>query len=88
MTWNVRLAKEAQKQFRKFPLDRQEWLLAHLRDMKEDPFRGDVKPLKGKEWKGRYRKKIGRYRLIFVPRHSEHVVEISQILPRSEKTYR
>lgn len=45
----------------------------HLREMREDPFRGDVKPLKGKQWKGRYRKRI---------------VEISPILLRTEKAYR
>jgi hypothetical protein len=29
------------------------------------PFRGLVKPLKGREYKGRYRKVSGRYRIIF-----------------------
>ena len=82
------MAKEAAKQFRKLPPDRQKFILNHLREMCIDPFYGDVKPLKGKEWKGRYRKRIGRYRIIFVPMHSRHVVEISQILMREEKTYR
>ena len=88
MTWTVRLAKEAARQFEKVSPDRQEQILAHLREMREDPFRGDVRPLKGKQWKGRYRKRVGRYRLIFIPVHSEHIVEISQILPRTENTYR
>ena len=88
MTWNVRLAKEAAKQFKRLPPDRQELILAHLREMRTDPFQRDVKPLKGKDWKGRYRKRIGRDRIIFVPIHSQHVVEISQILIRTEKTYR
>jgi mRNA-degrading endonuclease RelE of RelBE toxin-antitoxin system len=56
--------------------------------MQVNPFRGDVKPLKGKDWKGRYRKRIGRYRIIFVPIPALRVVEISQILLRTEKTYR
>lgn len=56
--------------------------------MEEEPFRGNVKPLKGKKWKGRYRRVVGRYRLIFIPFHQEQRVEISAILLRTEKTYR
>ena len=56
--------------------------------MKDDPFSGDLVRLKGQQWKGRFRKRVGRYRLIFTPYYSEHVIEISQILIRSEKTYR
>ena len=62
MAWTVILAKDADKQFKKLPVDRQEQILQHLDEMRDDPFKGDVKPLKGKEWKGRYRKRIGRYR--------------------------
>jgi mRNA-degrading endonuclease RelE of RelBE toxin-antitoxin system len=87
MTWTVVLAKDAEKQFNNLNADRQELILKHLREMREDPFRGDVKPLKGKKWKGRYRKRIGQYRLIFVPRHAERIVEVSAILTRSERTY-
>ena len=87
MTWTVVLAKDAEKQFNNIPVDRQELILKHLRGMREDPFRGDVKPLKGKKWKGRYRKRIGQYRLIFVPRYAERIVEVSAILTRSERTY-
>jgi mRNA-degrading endonuclease RelE of RelBE toxin-antitoxin system len=56
--------------------------------MAEDPFCGDVKPLKGVQWQGRYRKRIGRWRIIFIPYQNERLVEVSAILMRSEKTYR
>jgi len=56
--------------------------------MEADPFQGDVEPLKGRKWSGRYRKRVGRYRLIFVPDFQERRVEISAILVRSETTYR
>jgi mRNA-degrading endonuclease RelE of RelBE toxin-antitoxin system len=55
--------------------------------MEADPFQGDVEPLKGRKWSGRYRKRVGRYRLIFVPVFQERRVEISAILVRSETTY-
>jgi mRNA-degrading endonuclease RelE of RelBE toxin-antitoxin system len=88
MNWTVRLSGEAAAQFRQLPRDRQELIRKHLRGMREDPFRGNVKPLKGKKWKGRYRKAVGRYRLIFISFHSERVVEVSAILRRTEKIYR
>ena len=88
MSWTVRLAKAAARQLSRLPSDHQELLRKHLREMIVDPFHGDVKPLKGKQWKGRYRKRVGRYRVIFIPFYVEQIVEASAILLRSEKTYR
>lgn len=88
MTWNIRFAKDAAKQLERVPRDYHELLLKKLREMAEDPFRGDVVPLKGKEWKGWYRKRVGRYRIIFVPRQNDHTVDVTAILARDEKTYR
>ena len=53
MAWTVVLAKDAAKELDKLPSDRRDLLLKHLGEMRDDPFRGDVKPLKGKEWKWR-----------------------------------
>jgi mRNA-degrading endonuclease RelE of RelBE toxin-antitoxin system len=83
MTWTVRLAKAAEKHLKKIPPDRQEMILAHIREMCENPFHGDVKPLRGKHWKGRYRKRAGRYRLIFTLSYSRQAFEISQIFLRA-----
>jgi mRNA-degrading endonuclease RelE of RelBE toxin-antitoxin system len=88
MKWNVRLAKDAARQLERVPRDYHELLLKKLREMAEDPFRGDVVPLKGKEWKGYYRKRVGRYRIIFIPHQNEHIVDVAAILARNEKTYR
>jgi mRNA-degrading endonuclease RelE of RelBE toxin-antitoxin system len=86
--WGVVLAKEAEKQFKKLPADRKQLILKHLKLMRADPFQGDVKALKGDEWKGRYRSRVGRYRIIFRPLMAEQIVHILLILPRTEKTYR
>jgi mRNA-degrading endonuclease RelE of RelBE toxin-antitoxin system len=88
MIWDVRLAKAAAKQLEKLPRDHQTLLLKKLNEMRDDPFQGDVQPLKGKHHKGRYRKRVGRYRIIFTSDHDNRVVEVSAILPRDEKTYR
>jgi mRNA-degrading endonuclease RelE of RelBE toxin-antitoxin system len=55
---------------------------------RKTPFRGDVKPLQGKTWKGYYRKRAGDYRIIFLVNHDERLVDVSWVLLRSEKTYR
>lgn len=53
MTGTIRLSEEAEKQFEKLPRDRQRNISEAIDGMKEDPFCGNVKPLKGKEWQGR-----------------------------------
>jgi mRNA-degrading endonuclease RelE of RelBE toxin-antitoxin system len=88
MTWTVRLSRGAARQLRQLPQDQQALIRARLREMRDDPFSGDVIPLKGRRWQGRYRKRVGRYRIIFLPNHAEHIVEISAILLRNEQTYR
>jgi len=47
-----------------------------------------VKALQGPEWKGRFRKRVGPYRIIFTVNRKTRTVAISAILIRSEKTYR
>lgn len=86
--WTIRLSPEAAKQLAALPRDQQVMIGRVLDRMAQDPFQGDVQPLKGRKWKGRYRKVVGRYRLIFIPFHRDHLAEVSAILPRSEKTYR
>lgn len=88
MIWDVRLAKAAAKQLEKLPPDYRTLLLKKLNEMRADPFQGDVQLLKGKQHKGRYRKRVGRYRIIFTPDHDNRVVGVSAILLRDEKTYR
>lgn len=86
VNWTVRLAKEAAKQLKDLLPEQQELIRKRLREMAHDPFQGDVKALKGR-WKGRYRKRAGRYRIIFIPLYREQVIEISAILLRTERTY-
>lgn len=54
----------------------------------EDPFAGDVLPIKSGSFQHALRKRVGRYRIIFSVNHSSKLVEIAAILPRSEQTYR
>ncbi len=88
MNWTVRLSRDAARQLERLPRDQQSLMRRRLREMCEDPFRGDVRPLRGRGWHGRYRKRVGRYRIIFIPNHEEQIVKVSAILLRDEQTYR
>jgi len=56
-------------------------------EQKDESQWSNVRALQGPEWKGRFRKKVGPYRIIFRKFHDRAVVEISAILHRSERTY-
>lgn len=88
MNWSVELSASAIKELKKLPRDRRERIGRALDEMESDPMAGDVIPLKGNEWKDRYRKRVGSYRIIFALDRQARTVSISAILIRSEKTYR
>jgi mRNA-degrading endonuclease RelE of RelBE toxin-antitoxin system len=88
MNWTVELSAAAEKDLKRLPRDRLASLMRAIDEMESDPFAGDVKPLSGPEWKGRFRKRVGRYRVIFTADRKIGKVAISAVLIRSEKTYR
>jgi mRNA-degrading endonuclease RelE of RelBE toxin-antitoxin system len=55
---------------------------------KDEARRSNINALRGREWKGRFRKRVGSYRIIFRKFADRGVVEISAILIRSKDTYR
>jgi mRNA-degrading endonuclease RelE of RelBE toxin-antitoxin system len=88
MTWRVNVHRGAARQLESVPPDRRERILKDIRELAEDPFRGLVKPLKGKRYKGLFRRASGRYRILFEPIYTTHTVEVLAVLLRNESTYR
>jgi mRNA-degrading endonuclease RelE of RelBE toxin-antitoxin system len=88
MSWIVRLADEAKDEIATFPRDHQAMLYRGLKRMEENPFYGNLQLLKDKEWKGVYRRTIGRYRIFFTPLYDERIAQVVSIRLRNEKTYR
>ena len=70
MTWLINVHRDAARELEAIPPDRRNRILNHIRELAIDPFRGLVKPLKGKAQKGLYRKVSGRYRIILEPSHA------------------
>jgi mRNA-degrading endonuclease RelE of RelBE toxin-antitoxin system len=88
MTWRTNVHNAAAKQLEAIPPDRRKRIFDDIRELAEDPFRGLVSPLKGKAFKGLYRKVSGRYRIIFEPIHSTGTVEVLGVFLRNERTYK
>jgi mRNA-degrading endonuclease RelE of RelBE toxin-antitoxin system len=55
---------------------------------KDDSQWSNIKALQGAQWKGRLRKRVGAYRIIFIKYPERSAVEISAVLTKSKGTYR
>ena len=56
-------------------------------EKRDDSQWSNIKALQGLEWKGRLRKRVGAYRIIFMKFPDRGIVEISAILIKSKDTY-
>jgi len=88
MNWVCELTKDAEGDLGDLPKNVQKRVARVLAQMQADPFQGDVKALRGDEWRGVFRRRLGNYRIIFVPDSGPGIVRILRILIRSGKTYR
>ncbi len=88
MNWACKLTQDAAGDLKDLARDVQERVARAISTMEADPFRGDVKALKGKAWKGLFRRRLGSYRIIFTADQRQKTVAIVSILLRSGKTYR
>jgi mRNA-degrading endonuclease RelE of RelBE toxin-antitoxin system len=85
MSWNLHVAKRAQKELSRIPPKDQSRILAALRQMSENPFIGDIAPLKG-QLTG-WRRRVGNYRIFFDVHPENSLVEVTDIARRSSTTY-
>ncbi|HMD97876.1 MAG TPA: type II toxin-antitoxin system RelE/ParE family toxin [Terriglobia bacterium] len=88
MSWVCELTDDAKRDLRYLPTAIQKRVARVLDQMHSDPFQGDVKALQGDEWKGVFRRRLGDYRLLFLPDWGQHTVHVLRIIIRSGKTYR
>jgi len=85
MAWNLELAGPAQKDFRRLPPNDQARVRAALLAMQEDPFRGDIKRLKGQSTA--WRRRVGSYRIIYDLYLEQRLIVVAGILGRTSATY-
>jgi mRNA-degrading endonuclease RelE of RelBE toxin-antitoxin system len=85
MDWNIVVARAAQKQVARLPAKDQEEIAAALLAMAGAPFFGDVLKLEGEE--GRWRRRVGSYRIFFKAHSGSRTVWVSAITRRTSTTY-
>ena len=89
MSWAYELTEDAQEDLHALPRKVQEQIARALDRMITDgPFLGDVKALKGNEWQGVFRRRLGSHRILFTADQKKQMVTVIRVLRRSEKTYR
>jgi mRNA-degrading endonuclease RelE of RelBE toxin-antitoxin system len=85
VVWTVVLAGPARKSLKRIPAADREGIHAALKEMEADPFRGDIKYLKGQ--KGRLRRRVGDWRIFFhLAPEQKHLV-VTAIERRTSTTY-
>jgi len=89
MRWRVELSDDAARQLSKFPQNVQDRLTRAIDELeaRDDSQWSNIKALQGLKWKGRFRKRVGRHRIVFRKFADRGVVEVSAILIRSGDTY-
>ncbi len=85
MAWNLELAGPAQKEFQRLPRRDQARVKAALLATQEDPFRGDIKRLKGQSTA--WRRRVGSYRIIYDLYFEQRLIVVAGILRRTSTTY-
>jgi mRNA-degrading endonuclease RelE of RelBE toxin-antitoxin system len=67
--WVCELSEDAEKDLRALPRRIQERVARAIEQFENDPFRGDVQPLRGLAWKSVFRRRLGDYRMLFSAEH-------------------
>ena len=86
MNYTLDLAKRATKQLAALPRADRERITAALLDMQNDPYMGDVAPLKGEDFA--WRRRVGNYRIIYALVPERRYILVSRIERRTTTTYR
>lgn len=80
--YKVAFEKEAEKEFLKLDTKSQKLVASKILDLQNGNFSND-KPLKGKH-KGKFRKRAGNYRIIYLKEDNYLVISIIRIAHRKE----
>jgi mRNA interferase RelE/StbE len=82
MTFTVIVPKHALKELSKIDKQDQQYIFDKIKDLEEGNFAND-KPLKGKH-KGKYRKRAGNYRIIYLRENNILLIAVIRIAHRKE----
>jgi len=75
--FKVKIHKKVAREILRLPKNIREQILDAIRNMRKDPFSGDVKPIKGV--RGVFRRRVGDYRIAFSVDFENKIIVILRI---------
>jgi mRNA interferase RelE/StbE len=84
MRWGLVIASRAKRQFRRLSAADRDSIDEALSQMCEDPFRADVKFLRGLDT---LRRRVGNWRILYELHEAEHLIVVTAIKRRGSTTY-
>jgi mRNA-degrading endonuclease RelE of RelBE toxin-antitoxin system len=84
MKWGLVIASRAKRQFRRIPPDDRDAIDAAFFEMRNDPFSGDFKSLRGSDG---LRRRVRDWRILYRLDEPKKVIVVTAIRRRSSTTY-
>jgi mRNA interferase RelE/StbE len=84
MKWGLVIGSHAKRQFRRMPADDRDSIRQAFSQMRENPFAGDVKVLRGL---GSFRRRIGDWRILYELNEYQRLIMVTAIKRRGSTTY-
>jgi mRNA interferase RelE/StbE len=85
MTWGLAITSSAKRQLRRLPAADLEEINRAFSEMRDDPFRGDVKFLRGLD--GALRRRVGDWRILYELNQEHKLIVVTAVKRRSSSTY-
>jgi mRNA-degrading endonuclease RelE of RelBE toxin-antitoxin system len=85
MKWGLAITSSAKRQLRGVPAPELDQINSAFSEMCEDPFRGDVKFLRGLD--GALRRRVGDWRVLYELNQEHKVIVITAVRRRASNTY-
>lgn len=86
--FTIQLSRTAQKTLDKLPITAVKKIIAHLEELKTDPYRprpnADIVPVGGSETL--YRLRVGKLRVEYEVRTDENIIKIAKIFQKKRKS--
>ena len=84
MKWGLLIANRAKRQFRRLSPSERDTIDQALLEMRDNPFHGDVKFLRGL---GSLRRRVGDWRILYDLDEAQKIIRVTAIKRRGSNTY-
>jgi mRNA interferase RelE/StbE len=84
MTWGLLIANRAKRQLRRLSASDRDGIDAVFSEMRDDPFHGDVKVLRGLD---ALRRRVGDWRILYTLDDDNKVIIVTAVKRRGSNTY-